>query len=506
VRALLLVIVTACAGMDPALPPADPPEVFSIEPATGTVEGGTFVTIRGANLGKVKIMIGDIECTDVASGTEVASCRTGSAGFLEGVRDVVVESPLGSASLPEAFTYACPWTTQAGRRSCGAVPPKRRFPEQAIASWVTQFQPGHGFVATGGSYELDDASDFTLGAQSAFVTTDGAGTHATLARLGAPPIDFTAHLPKLWVKLDGAAHVKRLELRLGSGGLTSFFAFTVESERWISDGEWVGPSLSWSAARVVGRPDRRAISDVELRVVDDGTGPVTLHANGLALVAQPRSGTVSFTFDDNLDSMYLQGLRVLFAHGMAATAYVIVDRVDRPGHTSLAELQTLHGFGWEIAAHAYTEAHHAAGFSALTPAELEDDLVDSRAWLVANGFTGHEHCAYPPGGFDTSVLAVIHKYFATCRTSAPQRELTPPADARKLRVFEVTSATTLDEATAAVDAAVLGREWLIFVFHALVHDRALETQWRIADFEQLAAHVAASKLPVQTIGKVLESW
>src|SRR5574337_1532057 len=112
------------------------------------------------------VTVGGVDCANVAivSATKI-SCVTGNRGFDEGIVAISVKRGDAQAILPGAFTYQCLWTTTTGRRSCGAAPPGQVAP-QPIAGWVTQFQGQHGFVATRGTQDLVDTTDFVLGTQS----------------------------------------------------------------------------------------------------------------------------------------------------------------------------------------------------------------------------------------------------------------------------------------------------------------------------------------------------
>lgn len=505
--------------------PAAPPTVSTIMPAVGSVEGGTVVMVEGTGfLAGALVTIGSVPCAPVTVvSAALITCTTGDSQLVEGAKDVVVENADGhSATLPAAFTYECPWLTSTGRRSCGAVPPKIRFAPQTIASWITQFQVGHGFAATGAPAAFDnlnDTSDAVLGAQSAVIETDGHGTPRTIARTALPAIDFTNHVPKLWVKLANITSTATLELVLGDSNFANAYRFAFHStqgQRWTTNGDWVALTMSWSPANVtvIGMPNRAAITDVAIRVVDSATGtPVRLHVNGIALVEEPvqkyPDGVVSITFDDNFGTMVSAGLPVLAAQQFPATAYVIVDLVGDPGRATLADLHTLqNSHGWEIAAHAYADVNHAARLPNLAASVVEDDFVDARAWLIANGFRGYDHFAYPggafTGGIGTDVLSIARTYFATCRTIYQgERETYLPADPAKLRVFYVTNTVTLAQAIAAVDQAKAHREWIVLVFHALVPAPASSTQWSSADFATLVAHIASTGMPVKTVGQVL---
>ena len=102
------------------------------------------------------------------------------------------------------------------------------------------------------------------------------------------------------------------------------------------------------------------------------------------------------------------------------------------------------------------------------------------------------------------LLALAGTYFTSCRTIyAGQQELFPPSDSRRLRVAYITSSVPLSVADEYVEEARENHEWLILVFHKLVAGTpAASTEWRTSDFQALVDQVAASGVPVATVGDV----
>lgn len=483
-----------------------PVTIDSIEPAEGSVGGGTRVTIHGSGLSSDdRVLIGGVVCGAVSASDTRLTCTTGDRHFQEGAADVVI----AGATLPEAYTYKCTWMTSTGRESCGAAPPGMA-PEQDVASWITQMDPGSGFVANPGITNLDDTSDHVIGMQAAVVETIGTGSTRTLAKTGMAPIDFTGKVARLWLKLEGVEHLGELEVQLGDANLANAYRFSLrtgQSRQWFTDGDWVSVAVPWSPDGVNGSPDRSRITDVMVKVADDASGShVRMHLNGIALVAEAApaysGGVVSFTFDDGFDTI-VPASQMLAAHGFAATAYVITDQVDKDGRAKLSDLTTLQNAGWDIAAHAYTQVDHALNYTELSPSEVEDDMVNTRAWLIAHGFQGYDHCAYPSGEFDATIVALAGTYFTSCRTIyAAQQELSPPSDARRLRVGYVTSSVTLATVERWIDEARANHEWLILVFHHFTDTPVASVDWRASDFQAVVEHVAASGLPVATVSTV----
>ncbi len=489
----LLACVSCAAPSEPG-GPAEPIRAGAIEPATGSVAGGTRVTITGSGFRQgVEVDVGAAPCTEVVieSGSRL-TCTTGSSDFVEDVVDVAIHHGDERATLEYAFEYFCPWTTTTGRRSCGAAPPEP-VAVQPISAWV-----------------LDETQAITL-------ETDGTGSQRVAGKQ-VPATDMRGSMLKVWLQVSNIDHATAIDVSLGNPGLSSAFVFRLRSgqgQQWITEGDMVAFTVSFSPENqtTVGLPDRAAIEEIAFRVSDDGTGsPVRVTVGGLALVPEPSgeypNGLLSFSFDDNWSVMASIGAEILARHQFPATAYVIIDYVDKPDRATHTDLLDLQLAGWDIAVHSFTGEHHNARFPTLSAEVVEDDLVDSREWLMRYGFHGHHHCAYPGGDFTyggSNILPIVGRYFTSCRTIYQrQREAMPPSDPLKLRVLYITNSTSLSAAELAVDHARTNHEWIILVFHQLVDTApSATTEWSRTDFEQLVDYVAASGIEVATVANAL---
>jgi peptidoglycan/xylan/chitin deacetylase (PgdA/CDA1 family) len=510
-RFVLVVLIAACTPDD------GPLSVRSISPTVGSAAGGTRITLDGTGFSSsTRVEIGGALCESVMlDGPTRLSCTTGSSDFREGAMDVVVSRDAESFVLPGAFAYECPWTTNGGRRSCGAAPAGQVAP-QMIAGWLTQFDDPNAFVIHSPvPCNLADTSDFALGSQSMWFETDGAGGLVRFGRSGMAAFDFRDRDFKIWIKLDNVAHLSSLEVQLGDSSMTNAFKFRLRSaqgQQWMTEGDWVAFTVPWAPSAITGSPDRGAITDVRIAASDDATGqPVRVHLNAIAAVDQPvmrfPNGAVSFSFDDDWSDGSGVAAPILAAHGFGATSYVIVETVGGTQRASLDDLHALQDAGWDIAVHSATDEHHSLRYPKLSAAEVEDDMVDARAWLMEKGFKGFDHCAYPGGDFtggSTDVLALAGRYFSSCRSIyEQQRETYPPSDGRKLRVLYVTSSATLASLEQAIDSAREARAWIILVFHHLVASPSRSTDWATTDFAALVDYVAASGMDVAPVSRVL---
>ena len=314
---------------------------------------------------------------------------------------------------------------ESGRKSCGAVPPGKP-PEQEVATWITQMDPGNGFVANPGITNLDDTTDFTIGTQSALVETVGTGTPRTLAkhRHGADRLHRQGRT-RLWLKLEGVEHLGDLEIQLGNGNLSQRVRVqpahrsepaVVHRGRLGLDRGAVDTRRRSPARRIArGSPTSWCASPTTRPAT---TCASTSTASRWSPRRRPRSPAASCRSRSTTTSR-----RWSIAGARSSPSTVPGDRVRhrRSGRrgpatrsSPICRRSTMNG--WDISAHASTQVDHALNFTNLSPLEVEDDMVNTRAWLIANGFSGYDHCAYPSGEFTPDILALADTYFTSCRT------------------------------------------------------------------------------------------
>jgi len=392
-------------------------------------------------------------------------------------------------------------------------------PIQGEGTILSQLQSGHGFTANAGGgspHNVNDTVDFAIGTQSAWIETDGLGTAKTLKKNALGTFDFTGKMPRLWVKLDSPTTASTLQLYLGNNNLADQYKFSFNStqgQQWTTDGDWVGFSMSWSNKTLsqVGSPNRAAITDVQVRAIDNATGnPVRVHANQFSMVDEPSEypdGLLSFTFDDGFASQYSAAKPILDGYGFPATAYVIVEHVGAPNYMTLSDLTDLQdNSDWEIAYHSYDGDIHTVGFPATPQGDLEYDIDAGRAWLYDNGFQGSCDCAYPHGAFTggTDVLSVVEAKLSSCRTiHQKHREAFPPSNPYKLRVLLVSMPVTVATVKAAMDQAKLNKEWIILVFHKITSTPVANDDYDTTQFTDIVDYADTIGIPVKTVAEML---
>ena len=142
-------------------------------------------------------------------------------------------------------------------------------------------------------------------------------------------------------------------------------------------------SVNWSA-----------ITHAQILVTDNKTGKLAVYVAGIYAVPDPGQATVTFAFDDSLESAYTLGRTALSKYRFPATQYAIANTIGESGFLTLEQLYALRDqHGWEIAGHAYTVAAHnePSGLDSLEGKALEEE-VDGGAGGVGSRAEQHRPC------------------------------------------------------------------------------------------------------------------
>jgi peptidoglycan/xylan/chitin deacetylase (PgdA/CDA1 family) len=166
---------------------------------------------------------------------------------------------------------------------------------------------------------------------------------------------------------------------------------------------------------------------------------------------------VSLTFDDG-NSDQLAAQPILEEHGMAATFYIITDRVSvRPGVFTWDDIASLFADGNEIGGH--TTDH--VSLTAETPEEAMAAVCDARQVLLARGYP-QVSFAYPRGDNDAATDQIVEDcgYLSgrdvTVTADWPmQGETIPPADPLSIRT---PGSVDVDDTLASIEQRIMDVE------------------------------------------------
>lgn len=443
--------------------------------------------------------------TGAVTGAQIANDPAVKASFV---------SPTQATTLYSPLTTAVP-------RSVGS-----RIFDQDLKI-ITAFQSGHGYTNLNGSggesNNLNDTSDFVLGSQAVKLTTSGTSGYSTAAKLAQPTIDFTGRQPAILFKADDLTKVAAIQLYMGSSSLANRFSWNLEpalisrnSQRWSVSGDWAWVTFPWSNAGITGTPNRAAITDIQVRVQDNGDGPMTARFNAVGHIKQPvawPNGVVTFSFDDSEITQFTVAKPYMDRYGYGGTAFVITERcLNGNGSTDYFTTTQAHQMedksGWEVGYHAYSNATHTATYTGIPQTDLMTDVRLARQWLITEGFKAAEHLAYPKGIYDAPTLGLLRPHFRTARGNiiGTTAETVLPADPMRLRMLNLQPTDPVSVATNAIDAAFTGGHWLIFAFHQLVTTPVGgQPQYSITGFQQIVDYCATKGIPVRTTSEVMRT-
>ncbi len=397
--------------------------------------------------------------------------------------------------------------------SAAQLHPLRVAPSTQVAFVIDTFQHDTPFVkqSVAGSAE-PDLSEVLLGTRSWRATTDGDGAQVNIRAEGLRPLDLSDVFLRLHLKVDTLAALQHIYLYLSDDGFETHDTYVLlrgnapGDEHYADDGEW------FTVTTVLGTPlagesvvDLRQVNGIQLSLVDDGTAPVSLWLAGLEAVQRPERGVVTVMFDDARSGVFELGVPLAQRFGVRGSVAVIADLVGDPGFMTLEELTLLERFaGWEMVAHHVTPLEDG-GFDVLEPHQLMAELQGIKAWMLEHGFVrGADVIAYPYGGFDTTTLGEVRRYFGAGRTIVRSlgHETYPPADPFRIRALSITDRDTPDRLRAAIDRAARERSWLILVFHQVTStEPENEAQYRANDFALVMSHLSKADVDVLTFSE-----
>jgi len=380
---------------------------------------------------------------------------------------------------------------------------------------ITTFQPGHGWtVANAFQSNLDDGSDFVLGSQSAWFTQPSGGLPAWIERSGLD-LDLSGRIVRLWLRVEGdLGGLGDITFYAGDEGFANYYKWPVETspsppDEYLQAGEgWVVIDLGFADAVAVGTPRRESVEALRIRVDAPVGGDTTLHVNGVASYPEPADwpeGVVSLAFDDGWRDAYEHARPILDAFGFPGTAYVIRELIGQRQRLTLEQLHRLEDFsGWEVAGHSDRLAVHNARWTNISPEALADDIEHLQGWLRGEGFRGANHCAYPGGAFNDTVLQTTRRYWRAARTIIQSTtEVTTPPNPLKLRSWSMVDVASPRDLIERIDRARVGKQWCILTFHHVVASDTVNTDYAIQDFRSVVEHIHATGMPVRTVGDVL---
>jgi hypothetical protein len=134
---------------------------------------------------------------------------------------------------------------------------------------------------------LDDTNEFVLGKQSRVLTTDSNSSAVFSRKIGIlQTIDLTENVIQVWIKVSDISKIKELRVSVTADRFESYRNYWISSPDGkigtpLDNNEWTAATLGPENIRDFGNPNLSKIDTMQLRVVDNGQGPVSVWFNGL---------------------------------------------------------------------------------------------------------------------------------------------------------------------------------------------------------------------------------
>jgi hypothetical protein len=422
--------------------------------------------------------------------------------FAAGCRENAVVEPGPDGSLPAAQTKTIPAPTLSSLR---ATAPTNTAVCGAGTNWVLS----DGKRTVGSVKVNNDATNI-------YVTYAVPTQHWWLSDSRIAVAKTAAAIPN-----DGAGHPSPWDFALGTSHEPPITSFTY-TVSLASVGVTAGQTAYVAAFAGVVHPVVESNYDgdwewIVMWGLTSQTSLETIHPYTVAACAgqtppppppppPTAGGIITITFDDGWKTTVTNAYPVLRDLGLKGNIAVNPTPIDEgwSSYMTLADLNTLWGAGWSIVSH--TMDH--ADLTTLSPAAMEAEIRDSKAWVVAHNFGPASVFIVPFHSWGTRERTVIQKYHTYTRGHTIDEfwpELFQPVPITKpmdLTAFEPEfapyktadgRALTMSKVKYAVDNGY----FLDLMFHKIPTDQ-------VTNFRTLMTQVAAYKANIRTWKEVAQ--
>lgn len=343
------------------------------------------------------------------------------------------------------------------------------------ATIISRFAAGHGW--TGGA---DDTTIKLYGDRSYRGVSDGAGANRVLSAASTPVLDWSGKYVRIALRVDDPMRLGYVQLWMDNGGGSAYFAQFIGNtgaETLLTAGQWawftIPRSLFTISGTTTGTASWTTISRPRVVFRDRATGAATLWLGAVELLPDLASiypnGALVVEADDGFPAHRTLLRPMLDALGVPLTLNPIIERVTSgAAGMSAADLRAMQDeSGWQISAHAYTQAVHDGP---ATPAQAAADFAATKDWLHANGLhVGADDLALCPGvGTRLTPGAMrdtVANYWRSARMFSGFGETVVPADPLSFRSIGY-AGNTVAQLQANIDSAAGAGS----VFHLSLHD------------------------------------
>ncbi|OPH47613.1 hypothetical protein BC351_10500 [Paenibacillus ferrarius] len=254
-------------------------------------------------------------------------------------------------------------------------------------------------------------------------STNGVDTALRLAALRGFRLDKYKSL-RVYVYIENVANLFDLQFYFSANGgfsIQSYYTLIADDARFVEGWNEILIDTTKLIAQGGDVLSTKRVS-FQMRAKSIAGAGKTVKVTFDSIVADSNSKPkIIFTFDDAWDTQYTKAFPLLLERGFVGNIGVIPTKVGTTGYCTLAQLQEMYSYGWDMFNHTYTHPD----LSTLSASEVTNEIVQCKDWLNRQGFTrASDFLAYPYGGHNQTTVDTIKSEIraARCLTEGIQGE------------------------------------------------------------------------------------
>lgn len=255
------------------------------------------------------------------------------------------------------------------------------------------------------------------------------------------------------------------------------------------------------------------VASIQLVIATSGTGilnidDVSLTTRSNQVPSTFNTGMISLTFDDGLNSEFVNGFNLLKQYGYSGTFYINSGTLNTPGYMTTAQVKALVKSGQEVGSHLYDHTDMVQ----LDPVSLENSLQKNVTSLQAILGPSYQinTVAGPYGSFTSSKVTQVMQNALSHRNTDGALNTKANLNVRQIHARLVKSNTSTAEIKAWTTEALTNHSWLVLVYHSIATTTPVQSsdmaEYTVTplNFKKQLDTIRASGIAVENVSNAIE--